>query len=401
MSDPQENRGRRHDEGGIGPRRWPSPGKRGFSAFGAALTLAWLLALTGPPSHIATVRAAQAGSEETFFTEMMPVFTSPRCLGCHGQVNPSQGTGHEGGKVDVAFDDSGDMAKGTKEEKACLECHTAANQWRTAPGALSFVGKDAPALCAQIKRVNGLGGTNAAAQRTFLAHLSTDYFIGLAFVGKRAVGDTSPFGPLAAERPGMSRPEFVAAARRWLGEGRAACGSLWNGTIERSTNWEKLDPISQDGTVRTIATRQSNVTITVTDGVATATAWYISNLEVDDPRYKRGSGAVNCHYQGNNENVETRDPVPATVLITALQGRASIVFNVNGKMEGTNFGVQRVFPACSDVKTETPMTQEIPGGYADGPVDPKNPTEVIGTKPIKEPDGSTTEIKWKLTLTKD
>jgi hypothetical protein len=57
--------------------------------------------------------AAQARQDETdpinLFSTMMPVFSSPRCVNCHGGVQPATGENHEGGKVDVAFDSNGNM----------------------------------------------------------------------------------------------------------------------------------------------------------------------------------------------------------------------------------------------------------------------------------------------------
>ena len=49
---------------------------------------------------------------------------------------------------DVPVDANGDMDSDDKSRAVCQECHTAGNgQWRTAPTALSFVGKDTLTLC--------------------------------------------------------------------------------------------------------------------------------------------------------------------------------------------------------------------------------------------------------------
>ncbi len=131
-------------------------------ALGAALILAGAGSLTAaaqvPPVRVSSARvAAQAGQASdddplALFAQMMPAFSSPRCVNCHGGTNPQTDTNHEGGQVDVPLNESGDMRGGIGNSDACLECHTAAPpSWRLAPHNMSFVGKDTLALCRQIR----------------------------------------------------------------------------------------------------------------------------------------------------------------------------------------------------------------------------------------------------------
>src|ERR1700716_4102131 len=94
------------------------------------------------------------------FGEMMPVFSSPRCANCHGGVNPVSGANHEPGPVaDSTRLSNGDM--GFDEQAVCQECHTAGpSNWRTAPGAMGFVGKSTHTLCRQIRKTTGLDGND-------------------------------------------------------------------------------------------------------------------------------------------------------------------------------------------------------------------------------------------------
>jgi hypothetical protein len=141
----------------------------------------------------------------------------PRCANCHGGVNPFiDGTGpdpedgdipasttaHGGGRIQRQRDRAPDGT--VLIESECADCHNnlaprrdgSRSVWMTAPGFLSFVGKDAPTLCKQIKR-----STQTAEH--FLGHLEDDNggnnFGGTAFRGDRGldpeVYDTPPAPP--------------------------------------------------------------------------------------------------------------------------------------------------------------------------------------------------------------
>jgi hypothetical protein len=185
-------------------RSWSSYRGRSALAFGAVLVLAGI-ALVGLGTTSGTARAAQTDNEALgMFGEMMPVFTSPRCVNCHGGINPFKGDSHEAGAIDVPLDSNGDMSSDDKDRAVCQECHTAGNgQWRTAPSALSFVGKDTLTLCRRMRSSDAAAG--------FVGHITNDDLIGLAFVGQRGVGDDSAFGPLVPDPPPMSRQDMIAA----------------------------------------------------------------------------------------------------------------------------------------------------------------------------------------------
>jgi hypothetical protein len=332
---------------------------------------------------------------------MMPVFSSPRCVNCHGGVQPATGENHEGGKVDVSFDSNGNMENGTPEANACLECHTAADKWRTAPRVLSFVNKDAAALCRQIKTLNHLSDTDQAAKDALVFHLGEDYFVGLAFVGQGAIGDDSAFGPLAPAPPPMNREDFVGAAQTWLGAGHALCGLGWSGTIT-VTKTAALHEIVQGNTVERDTALDIKDTIQLVEGEATGTM-HLAQHNYQD------SGPKN-HNCGLNHEIWTVDGGgPATV---------QIFVNTPSAADPSGIGnVQMYFsvPAAtgtlhSEIKTgqlnacrqnllkDEPFTVAQDQLGANGPADPNDPNNLEGEQTTLSVDKTiTTTIKWKLT----
>jgi hypothetical protein len=157
------------------------------------------------------------------------VTTEERCFNCHGGVNPHiDGAGKDPGdkeappslKDHAAATVPRDNVKGSAETRACRGCHNnmvpradgSSSVWMTAPGFLSFIGKDAPTLCKQIK------GHNRTAER-FLGHLKDDNggnnFGGTAFAGGCGL---EPQGPFEEERLGCKPPSISHDALQKLGK---------------------------------------------------------------------------------------------------------------------------------------------------------------------------------------
>lgn len=119
----------------------------------------------------------QQKSIEAFARIAQVISQEPRCLGCHGRVNPYiDGTGpdplnpnappsefeHGVGKVDRGADCSECHSKMAKQS-----CNGQPSNWMTAPDFLAFVGKDPPGLCRQIR-----GMLHTA--KDFIGHLKDD-----------------------------------------------------------------------------------------------------------------------------------------------------------------------------------------------------------------------------------
>ncbi|HEV7666656.1 MAG TPA: hypothetical protein VGQ62_24185, partial [Chloroflexota bacterium] len=219
--------------------------RRGIRALGAALLLSGVatLSVAAQPRQApilapsAATQTAQAADDPLLlFADMMPVFSSPRCVNCHGGTNPQTDTNHEGGQVNTPLNAQGDMT--FDSSGACIECHTAAPpSWRLAPHHMSLAGKDTMTLCRQMRSVNNL--KDPAQRPAFVNHLHDDLLIGVAFVGQGGIGEDSAFAPIAPEPPAMSQAEFVAAAQRWTIDGKAACSNKWNGTITQTITAEE------------------------------------------------------------------------------------------------------------------------------------------------------------------
>lgn len=160
------------------------------------------------------------------FQTMMPAFSHPRCMNCHGLTNPITGANHGGGKIDVGPQKPGSDITTPAGNGVCLDCHTALvrkdssgverGPWRMAPAQVSFVGKDTKAICQQVAEFGF--PDPALGTQFFETHVAGDDLIGLAFVGRS--GDAAK----TSSPPPMGRPQFVQLAMKWATDGRHGCG---------------------------------------------------------------------------------------------------------------------------------------------------------------------------------
>jgi len=158
------------------------------------------------------------------FTAMMTVFSHPRCVNCHGIVNPTTGANHGGGKVEQPHTPGDSLGN-----QVCLTCHTEAvtttmdpvthdvieqGPWRLAPAELSFAGRNALALCQQI-RSRMMRGTDMS---SFVEHSASDSRILMGFEGLAGGAAKTP------NPPPMTQKAFIEAAIDWVQKGEANCG---------------------------------------------------------------------------------------------------------------------------------------------------------------------------------
>jgi hypothetical protein len=176
------------------------------------------------------------------FTEMMPTFTHPRCINCHGAMNPfAANTNHIGGRIGLKFkeiiehDDIlgkeiklvvPDVENADVFANRCQDCHSAftgSRGWGIPPVQVYFVGKDSVQLCKQMKREFG------GELQQFLDHLDHDElgFIQEAFRGTRGLDDNGQATYLNEtgrdllpvpenEKPPISHEAFVSQGKAWL-----------------------------------------------------------------------------------------------------------------------------------------------------------------------------------------
>ncbi len=184
------------------------------------------------------------------FKKLAPVFQEPRCLNCHGAVNPfSRTDGHGGGYIDirketqqflqmpdfqnsltVGADPGGTFTAktiaGLKEiaespseitdndlirqkafnpmREACKECHIFS--WIIPMRHNYFVGRSAKDMCIHIKS-SSLTNTPAS----FLRHMQDDELVLEGFKGRRGLLE-----PVSAEPPTMSFATLEKYANEWI-----------------------------------------------------------------------------------------------------------------------------------------------------------------------------------------
>ena len=166
------------------------------------------------------------------FAAMMPTFTHPRCLNCHGGVKPwLQNGGHTGGpikprdpttyKEQVDGTDTGiprDFVL-PRTPQECQDCHSGLPGWSIPRPGLWFVGKDAVRLCMQIKEFEGN-------LNLFSDHVENELpikFIAEAFKGARALDENGKATLLNVtgrefrnDPPPIPFAEFARQARAWV-----------------------------------------------------------------------------------------------------------------------------------------------------------------------------------------
>ena len=166
------------------------------------------------------------------FSELMPVFTHPRCINCHGALNPfAANTTHVGGRIGLKFEErtvrdnilGRDVTVIEPEDqltlRLCQDCHSEAPAWSPPPPQKWFVGKNTVQLCEQLKDQSN-NDTDS-----FLSHIEHDSLdlIPAAFRGTRGLDENGrgifeqdtgkEFRP---EPPPVSHEMFIARAKAWL-----------------------------------------------------------------------------------------------------------------------------------------------------------------------------------------
>ena len=195
----------------------------------------------------------QAMNSIKAFTKFVPTLQGePRCTNCHGGLDPfAANTTHGGGTVDPGVPEveaeNGSVAAPAQPGTDCSVCHSdlaprtngQESIWQLAPAFMSFVGKDAPTLCEQIKdntrscaldKKYGkvLCGPWPNAEK-FVGHVTDDEgkdnFTATAFRGMR--GLPTDFDPDIVPEPprGITHAGLIGLAHEWIN----TTGGKWQG----------------------------------------------------------------------------------------------------------------------------------------------------------------------------
>lgn len=400
--------------------------------FGALLIVAAIGALGGAAAQTS---AAEEDDPLAMFAEMMPVWSSPRCVNCHGATIPDvkpEGQNHEGGLVDVVRSANGDATfdgSGT-----CQGCHDAAPpSWRLAPARMSLVDKDAETLCRQMRKVNSL--QIAANRAEFDHHLHNDLLIDIAFVGNRGMTDVE------AAPPPMSKEAFFAAAKRWLEDGQGACSNKWSGTITETTTGIESATFAPAPGGRKLTT-ESVLTITVDEGEATAAVqWELKDFtdvptrDCQTHAYHTFSArgtllpvsltiAMNPTLPAGEFTIPELPPgvelppglnlppgalqppglppgmtlPPGITLPSLTEGGAFIQYTPTegSRLVGNHNTDLQTTPGCKRELKDERHEYSFNGAHIDAKVDPDDPNHLKGEKVIEGQRGTKTVIKWDL-----
>ena len=193
---------------------------------------------TGQGDAVCPLSEAQTEKSIEAFEKIFPVLTQePRCVNCHGGVNPFiDGIGdpsdpdasrfeHGGGKMNDGMDGG--------EPTDCSSCHDtlapkrggAPSRWQVAGPRIFFIGRDAPTLCAQMHQ-------ELASAEEFVGHLVDDNgqhnFVGTAFMGNRGLSKEQ-YPELLPQRPRISAAGLVNLGKEWI----ASTGGEFKGNSNR------------------------------------------------------------------------------------------------------------------------------------------------------------------------
>lgn len=288
---------------------------------------------------------AQVDKSIEAFAPIARFLTSePRCVNCHGGVNPFiKGTGLEASRATTPASTvehgGGAIRRSTDStvESECRDCHNhmvrkrdgSESNWFMAPDFLSFAGKDATTLCRQVKRA-----TKTATE--FLGHLQDDNggnaFGPTAFKGDRGL-DPDIYGDLVQPAPPkLSHAALMQLGQAWVAamggsfKGDESCGcehkhDKWSGRIVYSvedktdhSHWEQQDSNSFSF---------SQVTLTFTNGVGSA------DSHAETSAYSENRRPVVRNGQGSFEFEESQS------FQGSMNGRSEATVEVNLLQDGT------------------------------------------------------------------
>ena len=173
----------------------------------------------GQGGSVCPLSESQTEKSIEAFGKIFPVLTQePRCVNCHGGVNPFiEGVGDSSDPEASRFEHGGGKMD---DDTDCSSCHDAMaprrdgspSDWRTPGPLLFFSGRDAPTLCAQMH-------SELQTAEDFIGHFvddnGKDNFVATAFMGNRGLS-REQYPELPPQRPRIGASALVSLAREWL-----------------------------------------------------------------------------------------------------------------------------------------------------------------------------------------
>ena len=305
-------------------------------------------------------------SIEAFSKIASTIANEPRCLGCHGRVNPFiEGTGPDPAEPDRVASQFEHGAGAVDRSADCNECHSkmarrtrdgSESKWMTAPDFLSFIGKDAPTLCKQIR-------DNIPTAKDFLGHLKDDNggnnFAGTAFNGDRGL-DRTMFSEkeVPTQKPHITKVAFMKLAQDWINttggefKGDKSCGcEPAHYAIRYSTSTE----VNIESIHHTSAMEPADIPITFKDdGTYTGDGTGV---------YKAGGTAAGCTEQStlnvafnvSGQAIETSEKQSMHI---DLEYPSPMAYTMTAECDGESGGAQANIPSMN-VKASFDMKGEV------------------------------------------
>lgn len=364
------------------------------------------LCLTGTLLLVSTLAFAQSGGEtpadgavcplsdsqtqksiDAFARIAAAVTKEPRCTGCHGRVNPYiDGTGPDPENADTPPSQFEHGAGKVDRQGDCGECHSkmarkasdgSESRWMTAPDFLSFIGKDAPTLCKQIRGV-------LHTAETFLGHIKNDNghnnFADTAFNGDRGLDrEMFPETEVPTEKPHITHQELLKLGQDWVDsmggefQGDESCGcEPVHYSIRVSTKNEiNVGPVSSTSIMQPV-----DVPITFNDDgtfsgdsaakfAATAAAMQCSSQGTSSLNFHVSGQAVSTphaqsmHFQFDNSSpTVTQSSIQCPYIgekktQSTTQGKVVIPFDLTGKVgEKTDYHMPGIPGVVSTMSVE-------------------------------------------------
>jgi hypothetical protein len=342
------------------------------------------------------------------FARLMPDVTHPRCINCHGVVDPFSGRNHPAENMMHDFPDEarrvlnnlGDHdfrnpalavtlngeENPNRADNRCIDCHNGATFWFLAPQGLSFVGKTRHEICSM------WGERFQFKAEDLRKHLRTDPLAEIAFQGTKGILIEPP-DPTKADPPPIGKDEFLALADDWLKGGDGIPCEGWEGTITQTervnltTNYIRgAGGLAGQTTEVQNATRTIEITVggTATFRIAVqGTHRTDTTVVIDQGSARCTTLARSAEVYGTDNGVTSGDAQTATLQFSS-GGRYAL--RLEGPDERTT-RVQRMSPPhCSPVPlpdlSET-LNFEHPGWALaiDGVLaDPSDRTQLKGSK---------------------